>query len=607
MADARSEGAGALVDVAAAVADRTPVDWEVAASQTPEQLRVLERLREIAALQDAHTQVRDAAPAGVLFVWGALQALEKIGEGSFAEVYRAFDTTLQREVALKLRRGDLDAPMFGAQRWVEEARRLARVRHPHVLAILGADEQDSRAGIWTELVNGSTLEQWVATHGPLGGREAAGVGIDLCGALAAVHATGLLHGDVTTRNVMREGRAGGADRSGRIVLMDFGSAQDARSGDFAAFGTPLFMAPEVLGGEAPDVRSDLYSLGVVLYRLLTGRFPIEPGSLDDMRGRLERGERVALRTARPDLPSALVEAVERACEPDRAKRFATPAELERALSQAIAVPTAEVAHPATPARSTAAWLPIASIAALLLVAVALFAWSPWRERAGSPAGTEPGVGSSTAEREPALAPAVGVAPLAPAASQQALDLDATLYRVTAGAREALRTGDLVVPGDELALETSASQALHVYVLSEDDAGAVFVLFPLATRGERNPLAAGAIHRLPGREGAEDLSWQVTSAGGRETFLILASREPLQPVVEAVAAIAQASSDAPVVYRTLAPEALARLRGVGGVVKEPTLRPAAESSILPTLARDLAKSRTRSELWMRLLVLENPIP
>lgn len=607
MADAHTDDTDALVDVAGAVADRTPVNWEGEQSRTPERLAALDRLREIAALQAAMGQVRDATPSGVLFMWGPLQALERIGEGSFAEVFRAWDTTLQREVALKLRRADLDVPAFGARRWIEEARRLARVRHPHVLAILGADEHDGRAGIWTELVHGSTLEQWILAQGALGAREAAGVGIDLCGALAAVHATGLLHGDVTTRNVMREGRAGAADRSGRIVLMDFGSAQDARAGDLIAFGTPLFMAPEVLAGEAPDARSDVYSLGVVLYRLLTVRYPIEPGSLDEMRARLERGERTALRSARPELPSALVEVVERAGAPDRAQRFADPAELERALTQAMAGGAVSGATGATRARPRS-WLGLAGVAAAVAVAAAvLVIRDPWHVQgvpATTPAAGHDSVGSSAVVAPPpAAAPSASVAatdPLAP-------ELDATLYRVTAGAREALRTGDLVAPGDELALEVTARERVHVYVLSEDEAGAVFVLFPLAGRGVQNPLSAGATQRLPGRQGAEELSWQVTSAGGRETFLVLASRTPLEPVAAAVAAIPQASPDAPVAYRTLPPDALARLRGVGSVVARTPLRDPSPSRILPGLARDLARLPQGRAIWMRLLVLENPAP
>lgn len=589
--------AGPLESLAGAVADRTPVDWEREQARTPERAPALARLRELVALEAAMARARDGGPGPARFAWGPLQALERIGEGSFAEVWRAWDPVLQREVALKLRRDEAGGPA-GARRWVEEARRLARVRHPHVLAILGADVHEGRAGLWTELVAGATLEDWLAAQGPLGAREAVAVGLDLCNALAAVHAAGLVHGDVTTRNVMREGRAGAADRSGRIVLMDFGSAREARADELAAFGTPVFMAPEVLAGEPADARSDLYSLGVVLYRLLTGRYPVEPGPLEAMRARLERGERTALRDARPELPAALVEAVERACAPARERRFAGAAGLEAAL--AAAVPTAGDGRPARPRarRAVAPALGLAALAALAVWVALPLLRRPAPASSPSPPRTE----SSPAPTAPAATGVTGAT--GPAAA--AIELDATLLRVTAGAREPLRTGDLVAPGDELALEIVAREPLHVYVLSEDEAGAVFVLFPLAGRGAANPVPPGPL-RLPGRENGRELSWQVTSAGGRETFLLLASRAPLAPVVEAVTALPQARPEAPVAYGTLSAEALARLRGVGGVVAGSPLRTAQRASILSALARDLASSGDGRAPWMRLIVLENPAP
>ncbi len=604
MADETPEADAPLVDVAGAVADRTPVDWEREQVRTPERRPVLARLQEIAALQAALTSAREAVPSGVLFTWGTLQALERIGEGSFAEIHRAWDPTLQREVALKLRRADLGVPSFGTSRWIEEARRLARVRHPHVLSILGADEHEGRAGLWTELIDGSTLEQWITSQGPLGPREAAGVGADLCSALAAVHATGLLHGDVTTRNVMREGgsASGSASRSGRIVLMDFGSAQDARVTDLIAYGTPLFMAPEVLAGEAPDVRSDVYSLGIVLYRLLTARYPIEPGSIDEMRGRLERGERVSLRDARTDLPAAMVEVVERACDPDRARRFATMAEFERSLARAIAAPEAVDADEVVGAGRRSR-LTLAGLAAAAIVVVALLATRAGREsNVGAPPATVLSDDVIASEASPTSTPATPAV-----ATAGAPEVAAALLRVTAGSREVLRSGDLVAPGDELALELDSREIVHVYVLSEDETGAVFVLFPLSGRGSGNPLAAATPHRLPGRDGAGQLTWQVTSAGGRETFLLLASRKPLAPVAEAVAAIPEAAADAPVAYRTLPADALARLRGVGGVRKSASLQQSDRTGILSALARDLATSSEGRAVWMRLLVLENPVP
>src|SRR5262249_58530632 len=109
------------------------------------------------------------------------------------------------------------------------ARRLARVRHPNVVTVHGADLHDRRAGLWMEALRGRTLEERLRHEGPLGAREAALVGAELCGALAAVHGQGLVHGDVKTHNVMREGAPGSARDAGRIVLMDFGSAHESTS------------------------------------------------------------------------------------------------------------------------------------------------------------------------------------------------------------------------------------------------------------------------------------------------------------------------------------------------------------------------------------------
>lgn len=608
MPDEREHAPEALVDVATAVADRTPVAWGEAQARTPDLAPAIERLREIAALEAACARLLADEPSGAAFTWGPLQVFERIGEGSFAEVFRARDAALQREVALKLRRTDVEAALLGSRRWIEEARRLARVRHPNVLLVYGAEEHDGRAGIWSELVRGSTLEQWIRDHGPLGPREAAGIGVDLCAALAAVHRAGLVHGDVTTRNIMREGAAGATDGSGRIVLMDFGSAHDAIRTTPLAFGTPLFMAPEVLAGTVPDARADVYALGVVLFRLLTARYPVEGDSLQQIRERLASGGRAELRGIRPDLPPALVRAIERACHPDPAARFSTAGELEAAL--AATLPAAGSAAETTRASARATWPLVLGAVALLALAAWLVPWlaggsrRPARGGAGPPAATTRADESLAPGAPPAQAPGTGAGASAAAAAPQ---LDATLVRVTAGGREPLGTGDLVAPGDELALEAESRTPAYVYVLSEDEQGAVFALFPLRGRGTPNPIAAGVRHRLPGGEGVDALSWQVTSAGGRETFLILAAGAPLAPVAEAIARFPEPSPGAPVTYAPLPAEALARLRGVGGVIPAAPASPAPGAGVLARLAHDLASGPTGRDVWIRLIVLENPRP
>src|SRR5439155_23094485 len=157
-----------------------------------------------------------------------------------------------------------------------------------------------------ELIRGETLEQLLQKRGPFSAREAALVGIDLCRALAAIHAAGLIHRDVKAQNVMREA-------GGRIVLMDLGTGREIdRTGRRALSdlaGTPLYLAPEIFDGAPASERSDLYSLGVLLYHLVTGSFPARATTIDELRDAHATGTCVRLRDARADLPTAFVQVV----------------------------------------------------------------------------------------------------------------------------------------------------------------------------------------------------------------------------------------------------------------------------------------------------------
>ena len=353
-----------LIDHAMRLAEHQAVDWERASvSGGGEGVHdTLERLRELESVAQAFR----AAPRPEGFAWGPLRAIECLGRGASGEVWRAWDPALQRDVALKLR------PTSGrsATRWLAEARRLARVRHPHVVAVHGADVHEGRAGLWMDLVRGRTLEQCLETFGPLGAREAAGIGVELCGALAAVHAAGLVHGDLKAANVLREGLpagerdlGSGATGAGHVWLMDFGSAHEPSAVPSDSAHTPVYAAPEILAGGEPSVRGDIYALGVLLFRLVTARFPAEAETVAALREVLARGETRSLRSLRPDLPAAFVQAVERSLAIDPARRFAECGELERALGAA----TIERPERAS-ARALDRWRAFAAGAALVAAA-----------------------------------------------------------------------------------------------------------------------------------------------------------------------------------------------------------------------------------------------
>jgi serine/threonine protein kinase len=187
--------------------------------------------------------------------WGHLENLIRIGQGVFGTVYLAWDARLEREVALKLCRFADGSPKVWSRFSLQEARLLARVRHPNVVKVYGVGHHEGRLGVWLEYIRGCTLADFLQEHGPLGAREAVLIGLDVCNAVAATHSLGFLHRDIKAKNVMRED-------GGRIVLLDFGLSQDLHSetlNDPAVRirGTPLYMSPEVMRGQDASVQSDI--------------------------------------------------------------------------------------------------------------------------------------------------------------------------------------------------------------------------------------------------------------------------------------------------------------------------------------------------------------
>lgn len=278
----------------------------------------------------AGTTHPEAAPSESGKRWGHLTLRRKLGEGGFGDVWVAHDETLRRDVALKLRK--VERPETEAvEAFLDEAQRLARVRHPNVLTVHGVDVRDDRVGIWMDLIDGMALDEVVDDLGPMGANETVAVGLDLCRALAAVHEAGLLHGDLKPANVMRE-------RGGRLVLMDFGACLDFSSSadtedQVPSYGTPVIAAPEILEGKRAAVASDIYSLGVLMFYLLTGGYPVEGDSAEEVLGRHRDRDRRSLADLRPELPSSLVHVVERALTADPDQRFASVGAVESALNE----------------------------------------------------------------------------------------------------------------------------------------------------------------------------------------------------------------------------------------------------------------------------------
>ena len=276
--------------------------------------------------------------------WGGFTLLARVGSGGFGEVYRAWDPSLQREIALKLllpgaihTNGDSrDTAEYEST--LREARALASVRHPNIVSIYGVDQHDGRVGFWTDFVKGKTLSAIIGDHGPYGYREAALIGLDVTRALSAVHRAGLLHCDIKPENVMRE-------EGGRILLMDFGlSSLPQRSSHIA--GTPNYMAPELLTGAAPSVASDIHAVGVLLYFLVTGAHPVKLSGLSLEDAAEASKHRMPLVDLRSDLPDSFIRVVNRAIDFDPARRYTSAGQMAEALADCLGI--AAATPPSTP-------------------------------------------------------------------------------------------------------------------------------------------------------------------------------------------------------------------------------------------------------------------
>jgi eukaryotic-like serine/threonine-protein kinase len=291
----------------------------------------------------------DAAPSIPHF-----RILEKIGHGGMGVVFKAEDLVLGRTVALKFLPDALARHPPAVERFRREARTLASLNHPGICALHGVEEHEGRVCLVMEYLEGKPLSR-LLEGGPLPLKQALSLAVQVAEALAAAHALGIAHHDVTPSNVFVGGE-------GRVKVLDFGLAEivrreTARGGGAAAgapagdpagpagsgFGEPAavdgstdYLSPEQLRGEAIDVRTDIYSLGVVLYEMLCGRHPFQTESGRSMLEAVLEEEPPPPRTLRHDIPKPLERVVRRCLAKQPEQRYESAQELHRDLSACIA-------------------------------------------------------------------------------------------------------------------------------------------------------------------------------------------------------------------------------------------------------------------------------
>jgi urea ABC transporter urea binding protein len=333
------------------------------------------------------------------------RVLKVLGQGGMGVVFQAEDSHLQRVVALKVIKHEFAGNSVARERFLREARACAALKDDHVVTIYQVGQDRDIPFLAMEFLAGQSLEDRIALGEPLPLPEALRIGREIGAGLASAHGHGLIHRDIKPANIWLEAP------SGRVKILDFGLARagGARS-DLTqtgrVVGTPEFMSPEQARGEELDPRSDLFSLGAVLYALCTGQKPFQGTTVMAVLTALAVKTPTPVRSLNPNVPPALADLVDRLLEKDPAKRLASAAEVRDMLAAIAAgsdspaassmravttvAPTGAtlfIGPPASPARRRPRWLiPAGIVAGIVLLGAIAFGsgWFKPKQEGGAP-------------------------------------------------------------------------------------------------------------------------------------------------------------------------------------------------------------------------------
>jgi TolB-like protein/tetratricopeptide (TPR) repeat protein len=269
---------------------------------------------------------------------GTYEVVAQIGVGGMGEVYKAHDTKLGRDVAIKLLPEAFARDPERLARFQREARMLAALNHPNIAAIYGLEEDAERNYLVMELVPGETLRERIARENPVPVEEALAIAKQIAEALEAAHDKSIIHRDLKPANVM-------VTNEGRVKVLDFGLAKEAHAANSidsaltsagitevgVVMGTPAYMSPEQIMGRAIDHRTDIFSLGTMLYELATGQSPFQGRSLAELASAILRDTPRPVRELRAELPEELERVIQRCLEKIPADRFPSARGLRNGL------------------------------------------------------------------------------------------------------------------------------------------------------------------------------------------------------------------------------------------------------------------------------------
>src|SRR5687768_5548202 len=262
---------------------------------------------------------------------------EKVGSGGMSSVYRAFDPTLERRVAIKMMHRDISSDPAQLERFRREARAVAQLNHPHVVTVIDAGEDEGAPYIVFEYVEGETLKERIRRLGRLPVAEAVAYAIEIARALACAHANRLVHRDVKPQNVLIDG-------DGRAKVTDFGIARSLESQGLTAtgrvLGTTDYVSPEQALGHEVTGQSDIYSLGIVLYEMLIGEVPFKADTQVAVAMQHVREPLPDVQRRRPEISASLAAVVERATSKETQNRYGDVDEMVHDLEEVLAIEAA---------------------------------------------------------------------------------------------------------------------------------------------------------------------------------------------------------------------------------------------------------------------------
>lgn len=312
--------------------------------------------QEMTAVQQLSQQVTDFdAPAKI----GKYQLLEKLGSGTCGVVYRAYDAILSRDVAIKISKvGTLDqhsGKTPGAQQaFITETLSAGRLTHPNIVSVYDAGIDGPYNYLVMEYVEGVSLKQYGRGQEQLTPHRVVNIIIDVCKAIDFSHQMGIVHRDIKPANIM-------ISRDGSVKLLDFGiaistAAVEAQGAGRPALGTPNYSSPEQVTGSELGPRSDIYSLGTVLFEMLTGRQVFEANEVKALFKSILKDPAPLLTSVRSDLPQELEQVIARCLSKNPSKRFADGAQMALALEEVLD----RMAPPDMITPDMAGWMPIIS-------------------------------------------------------------------------------------------------------------------------------------------------------------------------------------------------------------------------------------------------------